>query len=84
VVVSTASSKLDLYSEQRTPTRTGIYVNSQVQTRLVWTHSSEIVPSGLDFEMAIYEHYYEALDVMGELFAFIFDGIADRYVTTEV
>ena len=35
--------------------------------------------TGLDFEMTIYEHYYEALDVMGELFAYIFDGIADRY-----
>lgn len=29
--------------------------------------------------MAILEHYYEALDVMGELFTFIFDGIADRF-----
>jgi hypothetical protein len=29
--------------------------------------------------MAIYEHYYEALEVMGELFNFIFDGINDRF-----
>ena len=29
--------------------------------------------------MAIYEHYYEALDVMGEMFNFIFDGIAEKY-----
>ena len=29
--------------------------------------------------MAIYEHYYEALDVMGEMFNFLFDGIAERY-----
>ena len=35
--------------------------------------------TGLDFEMTIYEHYYEALDLMGELFAYIFDGIYDRY-----
>ena len=35
--------------------------------------------TGLDFEMAIYEHYYEALDVMGEMFNYIFDGIAERY-----
>jgi aspartyl/asparaginyl-tRNA synthetase len=35
--------------------------------------------TGLDFEMAIYEHYYEALEVMGELFNFIFDGINDRF-----
>lgn len=40
-------------------------------------HLCEFV--GLDFEMTIFEHYYEALDVMGELFAFIFDGIADRF-----
>ncbi len=35
--------------------------------------------TGLDFEMAIYEHYYEALEVMGELFNYIFDGINERY-----
>jgi hypothetical protein len=29
--------------------------------------------------MAIYEHYYEALHVMGEMFNFIFDGINERY-----
>ena len=29
--------------------------------------------------MAIYEHYYEVLDVMGELFNYIFDGINDRF-----
>jgi aspartyl-tRNA synthetase len=33
----------------------------------------------MDFEMAIYEHYYEALDVMGEMFNYLFDGIAERY-----
>jgi nondiscriminating aspartyl-tRNA synthetase len=35
--------------------------------------------TGLDFEMAIIEHYYEALGVMSELFTFIFDGISDRF-----
>lgn len=35
--------------------------------------------TGLDFEMAIYEHYYEVLEVMGDLFTHIFDGIADRF-----
>jgi aspartyl-tRNA synthetase len=29
--------------------------------------------------MAIYEHYYEVLEVMGDLFTFIFDGIRDRF-----
>lgn len=29
--------------------------------------------------MAIYEHYYEALDVMGEMFNHIFDGIYERF-----
>lgn len=29
--------------------------------------------------MAIYEHYYEVLDVMGGLFTYIFDGIADKF-----
>lgn len=43
------------------------------------THRHLCEFTGLDFEMAIYEHYYEALDVMGELFNFIFDGIYDRY-----
>jgi aspartyl-tRNA synthetase len=43
------------------------------------THRHLCEFTGLDFEMAIYEHYYEALDVMSELFLFIFDGIAERY-----
>ena len=33
----------------------------------------------IDFEMAIYEHYYEVLDVMGNLFNYIFDGITDKF-----
>lgn len=43
------------------------------------THRHLCEFTGLDFEMAIYEHYYEALDVMGSLFNFIFDGINERY-----
>lgn len=43
------------------------------------THRHLCEFTGLDFEMAIYEHYYEALEVMGELFNFIFDGINERY-----
>jgi aspartyl/asparaginyl-tRNA synthetase len=35
--------------------------------------------TGLDFEMAIYEHYYEVLEVMGDLFTHIFDGISERF-----
>jgi aspartyl-tRNA synthetase len=29
--------------------------------------------------MTITEHYYEALDMMGQMFIYIFDGISDRY-----
>lgn len=43
------------------------------------THRHLCEFTGLDFEMAIYEHYYEAVDLMGEMFNFIFDGINDRY-----
>lgn len=43
------------------------------------THRHLCEFTGLDFEMAIYEHYYEALEVMGELFNFIFDGINERF-----
>lgn len=43
------------------------------------THRHLCEFTGLDFEMAIYEHYYEALDVMGEMFNFIFDGLNERF-----
>jgi len=43
------------------------------------THRHLCEFTGLDFEMAIHEHYYEALEVMADLFAHIFDGIADRF-----
>jgi aspartyl-tRNA synthetase len=34
--------------------------------------------TGLDLEMAINEHYDEVLDVLGDLFVYIFDGIKDK------
>jgi aspartyl-tRNA synthetase len=43
------------------------------------THRHLCEFTGLDFEMAIYEHYYEALDVMGNMFIHIFDGLNERY-----
>ena len=35
--------------------------------------------TGLDIEMEIKEHYFEVLDVLGELFYFIFNGLNQRY-----
>lgn len=43
------------------------------------THRHLCEFTGLDFEMAINEHYYEALDLMSNLFTYIFDGISDRF-----
>ena len=40
-------------------------------------HMTEFI--GLDMEMAFYEHYHEVLDVLDELFVFIFDGLNQRY-----
>ena len=34
--------------------------------------------TGLDLEMAINEHYDEVLDVLGDLFVYIFDGIKEK------
>ncbi len=34
---------------------------------------------GLDLEMAFNEHYHEVLDLLGELFVFIFDGLKTRF-----
>jgi aspartyl-tRNA synthetase len=34
---------------------------------------------GLDIEMAIKEHYFEILDVLHELFYFIFEGLNERF-----
>jgi aspartyl-tRNA synthetase len=40
-------------------------------------HMCEFV--GLDIEMAIKEHYFEVLDLFGELFPFIFNGLSQRF-----
>ncbi len=43
------------------------------------THRHLCEFTGLDFEMAIQEHYYEALDMMSGLFIHIFDGLNERF-----
>ena len=35
--------------------------------------------TGMDIEMEIKEHFFEVLDVLGELFYFIFKGLNERY-----
>ena len=35
--------------------------------------------AGLDFEMAIIEHYYECMQMLGDMFTYMFDGISDRF-----
>ena len=35
--------------------------------------------TGLDLEMEIKEHFFEVLDILGELFYFIFKGLNERY-----
>lgn len=40
-------------------------------------HLTEFV--GLDLEMAFYEHYHEVLDVLDQLFIFMFDNLKSRY-----
>jgi len=45
-------------------------------------HMTEFI--GLDMEMAFYEHYHEVLDVLDEMFVFIFDNLKARFpVETE-
>lgn len=34
---------------------------------------------GLDFEMQIYEHYFEVMDVIEKVFEHIFTGLATRF-----
>lgn len=43
-----------------------------------FTHRHLTEFTGLDFEMAIHEHYDEALDVIDELFVSIFEGLTTR------
>ena len=40
-------------------------------------HMCEFV--GLDLEMAIKEHYFEVLDVIGNLFFYIFKNLNERF-----
>ena len=35
--------------------------------------------TGLDLEMVINEHYFEVLDLLSDLFIYIFKGLAQRY-----
>eukprot|EP01117_Protostelium_nocturnum_P006135 TRINITY_DN2209_c0_g1_i2.p1 TRINITY_DN2209_c0_g1~~TRINITY_DN2209_c0_g1_i2.p1 ORF type:complete len:581 (-),score=160.40 TRINITY_DN2209_c0_g1_i2:59-1801(-) len=47
------------------------------ENSLTHRHLCEFV--GLDLEMAFNEHYHEVLDLLGELFIFIFEGMESRY-----
>jgi len=40
-------------------------------------HMTEFI--GLDMEMTFYEHYHEVLDVLDEMFVFIFDNLKARF-----
>ncbi|KAF0461546.1 Aspartyl-tRNA synthetase [Gigaspora margarita] len=42
-------------------------------------HMTEFI--GLDLEMAFEEHYHEVLDILDELFVFIFDGLKTRFAS---
>lgn len=44
-----------------------------------YTHRHLCEFTGLDFEMAIYEHYFEVLDVIESLFMTMFEGLKTRY-----
>ncbi|GAX82774.1 hypothetical protein CEUSTIGMA_g10200.t1 [Chlamydomonas eustigma] len=44
-----------------------------------YTHRHLCEFMGLDFEMQIYEHYFEVLDVIEKLFEHIFNGLATRF-----
>ena len=44
-----------------------------------FTHRHMCEFTGLDLEMTIKEHYFELLDIMGELFFFIFKGLETRF-----
>lgn len=43
------------------------------------THRHLCEFTGLDLEMTFKEHYYEVMDMIGKMFVFIFDGLAERY-----
>ena len=44
-----------------------------------FTHRHLCEFMGLDFEMQIYEHYFEVMDVIETLFEHIFNGLATKY-----
>ena len=46
-----------------------------------WTHRHLCEFMGLDFEMAINQHYFEVLDVVEDLFDTVFNGLATQYGT---
>ena len=46
-----------------------------------WTHRHLCEFTGLDFEMAINEHYGEVMDVIDKLFVYIFNGLNAKYGT---
>jgi len=43
------------------------------------THRHMCEFTGLDFEMVFHEHYYEVLDIMSDLFIYIFDNLNSRF-----
>jgi len=49
----------------------------RAENAFTYRHMCEF--TGLDLEMTIKENYYELLDIMGDLFVFIFKGIEQRY-----
>lgn len=49
----------------------------RAETSFTPRHMTEF--TGLDLEMQINEHYHEVLDVLGDLFVHIFEGIESRY-----
>ena len=44
-----------------------------------FTHRHMCEFTGLDFEMAIHEHYDEVLDVIDKLFVYIFEGLRGKF-----
>ncbi len=46
-----------------------------------FTHRHLCEFTGLDFEMAINEHYDEVMDVIDKLFVYIFNGLNGKYGT---
>ena len=49
----------------------------RAENSLTHRHLCEFM--GLDFEMAINEHYSEVMDVIDKLFVYIFDGLNSKH-----